>query len=605
LIDCNWLLPSSLGGPIFAGLRRALGAPGRAKTTADQGAGRAGVDQADRQPAATQPLTRRLSLASPSARPLAEPTLPLTYPAKPEAGQAADASAGEAAEQRLSGYQQVAGQTAAPDQAGQRLGDIASGVARQSRAGADWTIRLAASRAVAPNSVTGLSLLLGLCAAVWFSGGTRQDELGGLITTGAWVLLRAGARLLAGVTAQRVSQLGGHAGPVGRRRRRQPDHSDWLVLPGFDWTADDLPERSATGRESIGRARGQNFGWFYAVCSTAAECAIYGGIAAGAESAGWKASWPLAVAIVIVGSIAAIARACGASAQGAEPGQGDGQTTHLFGALGSLTFPAIGVRVLLTALITVGSTPRLALVAVLAAGVVALAGNLSRTGRRIAAGRRAAAASPAGRGAAVATQDMLLVCRDDGPLARRAGWLVRGNLMPVPPAVAGLVAIGLLTVLGIKNLPGIVALTPVVVMLLAAPGSSHPHDGRFDWLVPMLLCLAQYIYLAALGAAESVPWPVVFATCSMTAVWYASLVASRLRVMPDTIRPSRRKTRVVQIMARRTEGIGWEGRIGVVGLAGMFGIATFGYLGLTACLGALIGRKVFIDYLRQGEDQRQ
>jgi hypothetical protein len=160
-------------------------------------------------------------------------------------------------------------------------------------------------------------------------------------------------------------------------------------------------------------------------------------------------------------------------------------------------------------------------------------------------------------------------------------------------------------VLGIRHLPGVVALTPVVVMLLAAPGSSHPHDGRVDWVVPMLLCLGQYIYLVALGAAKSVPWPLVFATCSMIAIWYASVVASQLRATPDTPIPSRRKTRVIQIMARRPQGIGWEGRISVVGVAGIFGIATFGYLGLTACLGALIGRKVFIDYLRQEEDRRQ
>ena len=581
--------------------------PGRTKPASDQRAGRAGVEQAGRQPATTQPLTSRLSLASPTARPLAEPPLPLAYPGQPDAnaGQPADAAGGDATEPRPSAYQQVAGQPPAPEQVGQRLGDIAVGLARQSRAGADWTIRVAANRAIAPNSVTGVSLLLGLCAAVWFSGGTRQDDVSGLITTGVWVLVRAGARLLAAVTAQRASQPGGHAVPAGRRRQRQPDRSDWLVLPGFDWAADDLPEQPANERDRSRRVRGNNFGWLYAVCSTAAECAIYGGIAAGAEAAGWTATWPLAVAIVIVGSLASIARACGAAAQVAAPGPADGSTARVLGSLGSLTFPAIGVRVLLAALITVGYTPRIAVVTVLAAGVVSLGANLSRTGARITASRRAAAASPAGRTAAVAAQDMLLACRDDGPLARRAGWLVRGNLMPVPPAMAGLLAIGLLAMLGIKNLPGIVALTPVVVMLLAAPGSSHPHDGRSDWLVPMLLCLAQYIYLAVLGAAESVPWPLVFATCSITATWYASLVAGHLRATPDTTTPSRRKTRVIQIMARRTEGIGWEGRIGVVGLAGMFGIATFGYLGLTACLGALIGRKVFIDYLRQGEDQRQ
>ena len=383
----------------------------------------------------------------------------------------------------------------------------------------DLTTGLAANRALSPNSVTGISLLLGLCAAAWFSDGARQDDVWGLITTGAWVVVRALARQLAAVSGEQAGE--------------------------------------------------RDFGWFYAVCATAGECAIYGGIAAGAQSAGWTASWPLAVAIVIVGSVAAIARTCGA-----------------------LTFQPIGVLALLGALIIVSYGPRIALVAVLLGQVVSLVRNVTST----ALTARRADTTPA--------TDVLVACRDDGPIARRAGWLVRGNLMPVPPVVAGLVAIGLLALIGIRNLPGIVALTPVVVLLLAAPGSSHPHDGRFDWLAPVLLCLAQYGYLAALGAAKSVPRILVFAACSMTAVWYASLAASRARATPHRA-PASRKARVRQIMARRTEGVGWEGRVGVVGLTGMLGIATFGYLGLTVCLGTLIGRKAVIDYLRQGEGQRQ
>jgi hypothetical protein len=304
-----------------------------------------------------------------------------------------------------------------------------------------------------------------------------------------------------------------------------------------------------------------------------------------------------------VGSVSTIAGACGAAVTAAD--RSGRQGTQVLSTLAGLTFPSIGVRVLLAALVVVGYGPRIALVTVLAVAVVALARNVVRTGGRMAAGQRDAVASPAGRAAMTAVHDVVLACRDDGPLARRAGWLVRGHLMPVPPAVAGLVAIMLLAVLGIRNLPGIVALTPVVVLLLAAPGSSHPHDGRFDWLPPLLLCIAQYCYLAAPGAAKSVSWLGVFATCSMTAVWYASLAASRARATLRTKTPLRRGDRVSQIMARRTDGIGWEGRIGIVGLAAMFGIATLGYLGLTVCLGALIGRKVFIYYLRQREDQRQ
>lgn len=545
MINCDWLLSSQLGGPIFGGLRRAFGARRRVKPAADQRAGRVSVDPADRQSAATQPLAPRLSLAGPSA----QPTIPLAYPATPEtsAGQPAEVVAGEA-ERTATVLQRVVGQPGGPDQVGQQLGDIAADLVRRARAGADWTIRRAADRAISPNSVTGISLLLGLCAAAWFSGGSHQDDVRGLITTGAWVVVRAGARKLASVTE---------------------------------------------------KARARAFGWFYVVCATAAECAIYGGIAAGAESAGWTSTWPLAVAIVATGSVTVIARACGDAAVPTDRTGGpatrwwDALATRLRYPHSPVTFPPIGVRLLLTALILVGYGPRIALVSVLAIAAVSGVRNLIRTGGRMAAGRR------------VAAQDVVLACRDDGPIARRAGRLVRGNLMPVPPAVAGLVAIVLLAALGIKNLPGIVALTPVVVMLLAAPGSSHPHDGRFDWLVPVLLCLAQYLYLTALGAAKSVSWLLMFATCSMTAVWYASLVASRVPDAPDTRTPTRRKARVSQIMARRADGIGWEGRIGIAGLAGMLGIATFGYLGLTVWLGVLLGRKAFIEYLRQGEDQRR
>jgi hypothetical protein len=43
----------------------------------------------------------------------------------------------------------------------------------------------------------------------------------------------------------------------------------------------------------------------------------------------------------------------------------------------------------------------------------------------------------------------------------------------------------------------------------------------------------------------------------------------------------------------------------VAGLAAIFGIATFGYLGLAAYLGALVCRKVVIGYLIPGEDGRR
>ena len=42
--------------------------------------------------------------------------------------------------------------------------------------------------------------------------------------------------------------------------------------------------------------------------------------------------------------------------------------------------------------------------------------------------------------------------RDDGPIARFAGAVVRGQLVPLPPAVAGLTATVLLATLGLHGL---------------------------------------------------------------------------------------------------------------------------------------------------------
>jgi hypothetical protein len=186
---------------------------------------------------------------------------------------------------------------------------------------------------------------------------------------------------------------------------------------------------------------------------------------------------------------------------------------------------------------------------------------------------------------------MILALRDDGAAARWAGRLVQGTLIPLPPAFAGLMATVMLAVLGLRNLPGFIALTPPVVMMLAAPGSSHPHDGRFDWLIPALLACAQYVYLGALGFALAVPGPVVFAAVAMTFLWYASLTAQA------SLAPAAR--------GQPGAAAGWESRLFAVGLAATFGLARFGYLGLATYLGVLICRKIMAGYLIAWEEDHR
>ena len=145
---------------------------------------------------------------------------------------------------------------------------------------------------------------------------------------------------------------------------------------------------------------------------------------------------------------------------------------------------------------------------------------------------------------------------------------MRGQLAPLPPAVAGLFATVLLAVLGLHGLAGPVLLTPVAAMLLAAPGSAHPHDGPADWLAPAVVQAGEYVYLVALGFAKGVPGPVTCALIALVAL--RQLDAAQAAGLPGP---------------RRYGGIGWEGRMLAAGAGAMIGLATVSYLALAAYLG--------------------
>ena len=129
-------------------------------------------------------------------------------------------------------------------------------------------------------------------------------------------------------------------------------------------------------------------------------------------------------------------------------------------------------------------------------------------------------------------------------------------------------------------------------MLLAAPGSSNRHCGRFDWLVPVLLLGAQILYLAAAGLATSVPGPVIFVLCSAVLLRYADLAFPGRPVM--LVAPRQPGSEA----SERGTGLGWEGRLLFAGVAAALGIGTYAYIALAAYLGALIGAKAVASCLR-------
>ena len=380
----------------------------------------------------------------------------------------------------------------------------------------------ASRRAVARTSVTGIELACALCAAVWFSAGTPLTALAGGVALGGGYL----------------------AGRVGGR----------LAVGAFD-------------------------GWLAGLCALAGELAVYAGLAAGAAP-GQPRVWALASAAAILLGMRKVARLCRPArpAAPAHPGgaappesQADGEHPGPGRTLATLAarlprLPA-GER---AAVITVTAAfygTRMALLVLIWWGSVALAWAIA--GSRAGSGWTRPADTTVDESTDRLRPADIAAARDDGPLARFAGSVVRGQLVPLPPAVAGLTATVLLATLGLHGLAGLVLLTPVAAMLLAAPGSAHPHDGPLDWLTPLVIQAGQYVYLAALGFAKGVPGPLVFALTGMVALRQVDAAYRARHPMPA---------------GEPRGGIGWEGRMLVAGVGTMLGVGTLSYLALTVYL---------------------
>jgi hypothetical protein len=411
---------------------------------------------------------------------------------------------------------------------------VAEAVDRLPRRVASW----AARRPLAINSMTGISLALGMCAAAWFTEGTRSGSLtGALALCGSYLVSRSVRGLGAPGDGASTSAAG---------------------ISGIGAAAELAAAKAASDRR------------FARACAVLAECGICAGLAAGGSAAGRLVTaggsvgrigmWQLATTVVIVLAVGQLAAACGSR----PPAGGERPASPPSVARQILAFP-YGGRVLLIAVLAPAWGTRAALIGLLGWGVIA-------AGYAVASGRTDSTASAA-----------VVACRDDGPVAKQLGLLVRGQLVPLPPALTGLAAVSVLAVLGMRNLPGFLLLAPVVAILLAAVGASHPHDGRLDWIVPAVLQAGQFAYIAAIGFASGVPAPLIFALCSLIALHYADLDGH----------------------AQQRAAMGWEGRMIAVGVGAALGVATFGYLLLAAYVVLLSCREIMISWpAATGGDRR-
>ncbi|HXP56417.1 MAG TPA: DUF5941 domain-containing protein [Streptosporangiaceae bacterium] len=202
--------------------------------------------------------------------------------------------------------------------------------------------------------------------------------------------------------------------------------------------------------------------------------------------------------------------------------------------------------------------------------------------------------------------------RDDGPISLWLGRLVEGRIPPIPPLIVGLFVTGALAALGMGNLSGLLLLTPVEAMLLAGLGSSHPHDGRLDWLVPAMIQAAEFLFLAALAFTHRVPAPLVFALVAAVVLRHLDVAyRARHRIAwpaPRRIRTFARSYRLTwpptgpDGQLADMSGLGWEIRMLVLGIGAAIGITPVASVLLAGYLWGLLVRDFLTAWLAVREE---
>jgi len=397
--------------------------------------------------------------------------------------------------------------------------------------------RWAAWRKLTPAALYGISLGLGLIAAVWFSElAVRAKLVAVAALAGSFLFGRAGSLLAA----------------TNREGRIRPAVA-WLgAVCGL------LTELAVYAGLAVSAGVGQSVGSPAGVAGLDGPFgnALWNTFVASWGGAGTAGAWRLAIAAMLVMAVRRMAE-LGYEYTARAPGILFPRSV-LRTLEQAVTFP-VGERFVVIVVTAVFFGPRLTFLVLLGWGVLAagyvLAGRAARS----------ADLDPVTRPA----EGGLAAYRGDGVVSRWIGSLVQGRLPPLPPVLVGLFVTSVLAALGLGNLPGILVLTPVEAMMLAALGAWHPHDGRLDWLVPALLMAGECVFLAALGLSYHVAAWLVFTLLAAVVMRHVDLAF---------------RARVGRGIPADVFGLGWEGRMLLAGFAALAGLVPFAYAVLSGYL---------------------
>ncbi|MFD0740816.1 CDP-alcohol phosphatidyltransferase family protein [Phytohabitans flavus] len=283
-------------------------------------------------------------------------------------------------------------------------------------------------------------------------------------------------------------------------------------------------------------------GWLDTMADRVKEAAVYAGLAAGAQGDGWV----LAVGLLLLITVRqqsdtwylalhdeAAARATpstGRLGRLSHRVQSD-QGSPAYWLKQTALFP-IGARWAVVAVSAALFDQRVALVAMLVCAALSAAYTLVlRTVRAFSM-----------RVPVLALADPTLY-RDDGAAAH----LVRRWTVP-PLATAVLAGAGAAAALLVARSGGseAAALALLALVLAAALGAWHPHDGPLDWLVPAALRAAELLFVVAVGVVYDVPLPIVYLLLASLALHHCDFT-------------TRLEKRVEGPPLHRL-GLGWDGR---------------------------------------------